>query len=58
MSEPTTERPPLSTRVRRLAAAAVALAGVFGLYQTVYGSTLLAAVATIAILLLAAVGVR
>lgn len=51
-------QPPLSTRVRRLAAAAVALAGAFAAYQTVYGSTVLAGVAVVAILALAAMGVR
>ncbi|GAB3691021.1 hypothetical protein GCM10028857_27970 [Salinarchaeum chitinilyticum] len=50
--------PPLSTRVRRLAAAAVALAGTFAALQSVYGSTLLAAGVVLAILALAALGVR
>lgn len=48
--------PPLSTRVRRLAAAAVALAAAFGVYESVYGSPAIAAVAVAAVAYLAYTG--
>lgn len=54
MSESADAGPPLSTRVRRLATAGVALAAVYSVSESAYGST---AVAVLAVVLIASLAV-
>lgn len=56
MTDASEAGPPLSVRIRRLAAAAVALAGAYGVSESVSGSPAIAAIAVAAVAYLAYTG--